>query len=50
METELIAKEILEYCFQYLKNPKNLKEFEDFKKKKLYKEMLKEIEFFIDTS
>lgn len=43
METELKAKEILEYCAMYL-GDKNLK-----KVKNLRKEMIKEIEFMIDT-
>ena len=40
------AKEILDYCIDYLNSefPKNNKE------KKLYKEMLKEIAFMIDTN
>jgi len=48
METELKAKEILDYCIQYLSNKDNL-EIEEFKKTKHYKEMLKEVGFLIDT-
>lgn len=49
VETEDTAKEILDYCISYLSNKDNL-ETEDFKKTKLYKEMIKEIVFFIDTN
>jgi len=40
METELKAKQILDYCITYLKG--NIG-------KKMYNEMLKEIEFMINT-
>jgi hypothetical protein len=47
------AESILEYCFTYLKEFKNFdekeKEFKKFKKTKLYKDMLKEIIFMIET-
>jgi hypothetical protein len=48
METKQTAEEILNYCFMYLvdNNPKKLSKF---KKDSLYKEMIKEIEFLIDT-
>lgn len=50
METKLKAKEILEYCLEYLgtPNPENL-EIHEFEETKLYKEMLKQIGFMIDT-
>lgn len=49
METEGTAREILEYCYGYLIVDKNGKGLDKFKKTKLYKEMVKEIEFMIDT-
>ena len=48
MDIENKAKEILEYCLNYLSNKDNL-EIKEFEKTKLYKEMLKEITFLIDT-
>jgi hypothetical protein len=48
METEDTAKEILEYCIQYLLNAK-VGEEEKAIGKKRYKEMVKEIGFMIDT-
>lgn len=42
METELKAKEILEYCIDYLNPNKNIS-------KKKEKEMVKEIAFLIDS-
>lgn len=47
METKLIAKEILNYCCNYLGTYKSL---DEFKKTKLYKEMLKEICFMIEDN
>ena len=46
METKLKATEILAYCMDYLGSYTSN---EEFRKTKLYKEMLKEIEFLIDT-
>lgn len=46
METEEKAKEILDYCMEYLGTYKSLKEM---KKTELYKQMAKQIEFMIDT-
>lgn len=43
------AKEILEYCCQYISNMDNL-EIEKFIKTKLGKDMIKEIDFMINTS
>ncbi|GAG21063.1 unnamed protein product [marine sediment metagenome] len=48
METKLKAKEILNYCMQYLIIPDCLETYE-FEKTKRYKEMLKEITFLMDT-
>jgi len=50
MESKLKAKEILDYCIEYLgtPNPENL-ETHEFEKTKRYKEMAKEIEFMLDT-
>jgi len=47
METELKAQEILDYCMDYL----GVDELcdDNFKDTKRYKEMVKEIEFMIDT-
>ena len=42
-------EEILKYCYQYLRNPK-VYDFKKFKKTKLYKDMIKEISFMINTS
>jgi len=44
------AKEILDYCIQYLTGDYELKEKDYKNPKKLYKEMLKEIKFMIETS
>ena len=46
METKYKAEEILQYCMDYLGTYTTDRKF---KKTKLYKEMLKEIEFMIDT-
>jgi hypothetical protein len=47
-QTNIKAKDILDYCvFLILK--KNLKETENFTNSNLYKKMLKEICFLIDT-
>jgi len=50
METKLKAEEILDYCLDYLgtPTPKSL-ETHEFKKTKLYKDMIKEIIFMIET-
>jgi hypothetical protein len=45
-QTELKAKEILEYCCDYLGTYKSSK---DFMKTKLGKEMLNEIRFMLET-
>lgn len=47
METKLTAEEILNYCCNYLGVYKPL---DEFKKTKLYKEMLKEICFMIEDN
>lgn len=49
METEQQAEDMLEYCITYLTN-KSGNEVKEFRKTELYNEMLKEIEFMIDTS
>jgi hypothetical protein len=41
-------EEILEYCYQYLISKP--KDFKKFKKTKLYKDMIKEISFMINTT
>ena len=48
-KTSYKAEEILNYCIEYLSNKDNL-EIEAFKKTKLYKEMTKEIDFFINNN
>ena len=48
MKTKQKAQEILDYCVSYL-TPFDNKEIEKFEKTKRYKEMLKEIEFMINT-
>jgi hypothetical protein len=48
MKTKLKAKEILDYCISYLSNFDGL-ETKQFQKKKRYKDMIKEIEFMINT-
>lgn len=45
---KLKAKEILDYCLEYLGTPEHT-EIHEFQKTKLYKDMLKEIEFMINT-
>lgn len=47
METEQRAKEILNYCENYL--IKDSEERINFKISKLHKEMIKEVSFFIDN-
>lgn len=49
IETEDKAKEILEYCYSYLVSHKQT-ELQKFKKKKLYRQMAREIEFWIRSS
>jgi hypothetical protein len=49
METENQAKEILDYCIQYLTGNNELKEKDYKNPKKLYKEMLKEICFMLEN-
>ena len=48
MEEKLKAEEILDYCISYLSNFDGL-ETKEFKESRSYKEMLKEIEFMLDT-
>ena len=51
MNTEQQAKDILDYCIEYLGTPKpEALETHEFEKTKLYKEMAREIEFMIDSS
>ena len=42
------AKEILEYCLEYLGIPEHT-EIHEFQETKLYKDMLREIEFMLTT-
>lgn len=51
IETKDKAKEILDYCIKYLSylNAMDNKQIDNFHKTKKYKEMVKEIEFMIDT-
>ena len=46
--TEIKAREILDYCIEYL-GTGTLETYE-YRKTKRYKEMLKEIKFLIETS
>ena len=48
METKDKAKEVLDYVLEYVVIPNKL-EIHEFQKTKRYKEMLKEIEFMIDS-
>ena len=51
METKLKAKEILDYCINYLGTPApEFLETHEFEKTKRYKDMVKEISFLIDNS
>ena len=47
---ELKAKEILDYCILYLTGSSELKENDYDNPRKLYKEMIKEIKFLLETS
>lgn len=49
MNDKLKAKEILDYCISYLTGSYSLKEKDYKNSKQLYNEMLKEIDFMINT-
>ena len=50
MEDKEKAKEILNYCLEYLGTPKpDSLEIYEFEKTKLYKDMIKEIIFMLTT-